>query len=125
MDSFSKQQEYSDAKFCTCQAEDLADISLKYNIEAVPTIIIFQSGEVIGRVDGADAVKITNTIKDCYQKHGKSVSPTKNNDNKSSLEDRLKKLTNKHNVMLFMKGNRDNPRCGFSKQIINILNDTG
>ncbi|KAF5274186.1 hypothetical protein FQR65_LT17060 [Abscondita terminalis] len=24
-----------------------------------------------------------------------------------------------------MKGNRDTPRCGFSKQIINILNETG
>ncbi|KAJ8985331.1 hypothetical protein NQ317_008361 [Molorchus minor] len=27
--------------------------------------------------------------------------------------------------MLFMKGNREQPRCGFSKQIIEILNNTG
>ncbi|KAJ8960613.1 hypothetical protein NQ318_013905 [Aromia moschata] len=27
--------------------------------------------------------------------------------------------------MLFMKGNRTTPRCGFSRQIIEILNNTG
>lgn len=35
---------------------------------------------------------------------------------------RLKELTNKENVMLFMKGDRETPRCGFSKQIVEILN---
>ncbi|XP_035675031.1 glutaredoxin-3-like [Branchiostoma floridae] len=41
-----------------------------------------------------------------------------------TLEDRLKTLINKGQVTLFMKGNRQEPRCGFSKQIIGILNDT-
>lgn len=29
------------------------------------------------------------------------------------------------NVVLFMKGDRDTPRCGFSQKIIGILNDQG
>lgn len=41
------------------------------------------------------------------------------------LEERLKSLINRNKVMLFMKGDRNAPRCGFSKQIIQILNDTG
>lgn len=43
----------------------------------------------------------------------------------TSLEDRLKGLINKSDVMLFMKGDPDTPRCGFSKQTTSILADTG
>ena len=28
-----------------------------------------------------------------------------------------------HKVMLFMKGTPDAPRCGFSRKIVNLLND--
>uniref|UniRef100_A0A9L0JL67 Glutaredoxin 3 n=1 Tax=Equus asinus TaxID=9793 RepID=A0A9L0JL67_EQUAS len=41
------------------------------------------------------------------------------------LEERLKVLTNKASVMLFMKGNKQEAKCGFSKQILEILNSTG
>lgn len=34
-------------------------------------------------------------------------------------------LTNKASVMLFMKGNKQEAKCGFSKQILEILNSTG
>ena len=39
----------------------------------------------------------------------------------SSLEDRLKALVNQQPVMIFMKGAPENPRCGFSKQLVSIL----
>jgi len=38
------------------------------------------------------------------------------------LEERLKKLVKKHKVMLFMKGLPSAPKCGFSRQICDILN---
>ncbi|NXI14924.1 GLRX3 protein, partial [Irena cyanogastra] len=38
---------------------------------------------------------------------------------------RLKSLINKAPVMLFMKGNKQMAKCGFSKQILEILNNTG
>lgn len=44
---------------------------------------------------------------------------------KQKLEDRLKMLINKAPLMVFMKGNQEAPRCGFSKTMIGILNDTG
>ena len=31
----------------------------------------------------------------------------------------------KHKVMLYMKGNKDMPMCGFSGQVIQVLNQTG
>ncbi|NWZ84042.1 GLRX3 protein, partial [Poecile atricapillus] len=38
---------------------------------------------------------------------------------------RLKSLINKAPVMLFMKGNKQMAKCGFSKQILEIMNNTG
>nr|1WIK_A Chain A, Thioredoxin-like protein 2 [Mus musculus] len=43
----------------------------------------------------------------------------------SSGSSGLKVLTNKASVMLFMKGNKQEAKCGFSKQILEILNSTG
>ncbi|XP_030058826.1 glutaredoxin-3-like isoform X2 [Microcaecilia unicolor] len=42
-----------------------------------------------------------------------------------NLDDRLKALTNKATVMLFMKGNKQMSKCGFSRQMLNILTRTG
>ncbi|KAK9681954.1 hypothetical protein RND81_10G039500 [Saponaria officinalis] len=42
---------------------------------------------------------------------------------KESLNDRLKKLISKSPVMLFMKGNPDAPRCGFSSKVVNALKE--
>ena len=38
-----------------------------------------------------------------------------------SLNDKLKQLINRHRVMLFMKGIPSSPKCGFSRQIVEIL----
>lgn len=38
---------------------------------------------------------------------------------------RLKSLINKADVMTFIKGNKQVARCGFSNQLIQILNQTG
>jgi len=43
-------------------------------------------------------------------------------DPKVALEERLKKLISAAPCMLFMKGNPDEPKCGFSRQMIGILN---
>jgi len=42
-----------------------------------------------------------------------------------TLQSRLKKLVNRHKIMLFMKGLPSAPRCGFSRQIVDILEETG
>ena len=42
----------------------------------------------------------------------------------SNLEARLKKLINRNPVMLFMKGLPSAPQCGFSRQIVEILDNT-
>ncbi|XP_056644306.1 glutaredoxin-3 [Diorhabda carinulata] len=116
LDALASQQTYSSIKFFSCPAEDLSEVSVKYKIEAVPTVILFKSGKAIEVINGADTAKITELVK----KHNNASGDDKG----VSLEERLKALINKSKVMLFMKGDRDVPRCGFSKKMIEILNDT-
>ncbi|XP_023954081.2 glutaredoxin 3 [Bicyclus anynana] len=109
----------SGSKFGVCDAENLSEISLQYKVDSVPTVILFKNGSAVDRVDGADAAQITSKVRS--QCGAKDL----NNASQQPLEERLKALINKHNIMLFMKGTRDSPRCGFSKTIIQILNGTG
>ncbi|XP_017494171.1 PREDICTED: glutaredoxin 3 [Rhagoletis zephyria] len=100
-------------QFASIVAENFPEISMKHQIEAVPTIIFFTKGTAVDRVDGVNVADITAKCK----KIGGSVAG-------ESLEDRLKALINKADLMIFMKGDRSAPRCGFSRQLIEILNAT-
>ncbi|XP_063704528.1 glutaredoxin 3 [Culicoides brevitarsis] len=102
-------------KFVEVPAEELSDISLKHQVEAVPTVIFFQNGKAVDRIDGIDIVGLTTKCKNLV-----GVAE----ETKDKLEERLKMLINKAKVMIFMKGDRNMPRCGFSKQLIAIINDT-
>ena len=42
---------------------------------------------------------------------------------KMKLEDRLKTIINQHSLMVFMKGEPANPKCGFSRQLMTILEE--
>lgn len=37
----------------------------------------------------------------------------------------IKEMIDDNEVVLFMKGNADQPRCGFSKCVVDILNELG
>ncbi|CAF4821751.1 unnamed protein product [Pieris macdunnoughi] len=110
----------SGSQFGVCDAENLSEVSLKFKVDSVPTVILFRNSKQIDRVDGVDVAQISSKVK--THSIGKAISEEIP---KQSLEDRLKTLINKHNVMIFMKGTRDAPRCGFSKTLIGILNGTG
>lgn len=97
-------------------AEDHPDISINHQIEAVPTVLFFRNGSALDRIDGIDIAALTSK---CRSLAGVVE------DEKTTLEDRLKALINKAPLMVFMKGDRNTPRCGFSKTLIGILNDTG
>lgn len=107
-------------KFYTCDAEKLSDVSLKYKVSSVPTVVLYKDGNQVDRVDGADVAKISSIVKSHNSNKGLSAS-----NSELPLEARLKQLINRHKVMVFMKGDRVTPRCGFSKTLIQILNGTG
>ncbi|KAL1929615.1 hypothetical protein VTP01DRAFT_1753 [Rhizomucor pusillus] len=119
---------FSSLTFLKIEADNFADISEQFEIDAVPLFIILKNGKEVERVEGAKAAELANAV----GKHAKSVSnaaaagkPGLENNVKSAkdLNTRLKELINSAPVMLFIKGTPQQPRCGFTRQLLEILNE--
>ncbi|XP_055546950.1 glutaredoxin 3 [Wyeomyia smithii] len=119
MSELAKQAPFAKVQFLDVPAEDLPEVALKHQIDAVPTVIFFKAGSAVDRIDGVDIASLTSKCRKFAGLTG--VEPEVG----GSLDDRLKALINRSKVMIFMKGDRDTPRCGFSKQLIAIINETG
>ncbi|XP_012523928.1 glutaredoxin-3 [Monomorium pharaonis] len=120
LEEMSKLDQYKEVKFAKTEAENVPEVSLKSGVAAVPTVLLLRSSNVIGRVDGANISALTEKVKH-YLNNENVTSLLDTVKTKESLEDRLKKLVNQAPCMLFMKGNPTNPRCGFSRTIVSIL----
>lgn len=94
-------------------------MSEKYGISSVPTFLFFKNSQKIDQLDGAHAPELAKKV----ERHAASGSFPLSVDEspKEALNARLKKLTHAAPCMLFMKGTPQEPRCGFSKQIVEIL----
>ena len=69
-----------------------------------------ESGDFVEQLDAMEFV-MKASVDGISDKEGAS----------SSLNKKLEQLVNRHRIMLFMKGIPSSPRCGFSRQIVEIL----
>ncbi len=97
-----------------------------------------QGHTLLGRISGADASALTDTITK-HIRAPSSVTPQSHTEkapaaltvvdqgaeSDEELNKRLHALMQKDKVMLFMKGNPEQPRCGFSRRIVALLQDQG
>ncbi|KAK8742299.1 hypothetical protein OTU49_001784 [Cherax quadricarinatus] len=120
INELSKQRELKEVTFGIVVAEDIPEVSLKYNVSAVPTFVLFRGGKVIERVDGVNAAELTSKVKTQAAKttlvSTVPVAPVED------LNTRLKQLINSAKCIVFMKGSPDAPKCGFSRTTIELLN---
>lgn len=124
LDEMAKQAEFKTVCFAKIEAESIPEVSVQYKISAVPTFLIFKENNLVDTVNGANPAELTKKI----NKHAgtrASTPPMEIKPSGQSLEDRLKTLIKLADVMVFMKGNPANPRCGFSRTLVGILNETG
>ncbi|KAI7867720.1 thioredoxin-like protein [Spinellus fusiger] len=111
--------------FVKIEAENFADISESFEIAAVPTFVILKGGKKVEVIEGAKAAELSNAVtkhaKGALNKMGalpqETVKPVKN------LNARLKALVNSAPVMIFIKGTPQQPRCGFSRQLVDLLGE--
>ncbi|XP_061334672.1 glutaredoxin-3 [Pezoporus flaviventris] len=116
-------KEHTQVVFVKLEAEAVPEVSEKYGISSVPTFLFFKNSQKVDRLDGAHAPELTKRV----QRHASSssLSAGSNDSVKEDLNVRLKKLINAAPCMLFMKGTPKEPRCGFSKQMVEILDKHG
>ncbi|KAL1920529.1 uncharacterized protein VTP21DRAFT_906 [Calcarisporiella thermophila] len=115
--------------FLKIEAENLVDISEKFDVAAVPYFVLLKNGKTVEKINGANAPELTAAI----SKHSKAVpatapasvaqTPEKPATTPRDLTARLKTLVNAAPVMVFIKGTPSQPRCGFSRELVQILGD--
>mmetsp|Transcript_45325 Transcript_45325/g.54983 ORF Transcript_45325/g.54983 Transcript_45325/m.54983 type:complete len:336 (+) Transcript_45325:179-1186(+) len=112
----------SSIDFYRVEAEAVPALSQKFSVSLVPTFIILDEKQnVIDRVDGVDPARLTQAISSLSSQTSPAGTTQPSEKSTSPLEERLKSLINANNVMLFMKGEPGHPRCGFSRQAVEIL----
>ena len=96
---------------------------------AVPTFLFFQNGKVIQRIEGAKAADVTKAVQTLAKTKARPKTTTEATpkepvqETPEELNKRLKSLIESSAVMLFMKGDPVTPKCGFSRQTIELLNE--
>ena len=137
-----------DILFGNVEAETATELSDLYKIELVPTIVLLVSsnegefairerleGEILSdpshvtlavqRLAGADLPPMNSAAaassgEDSANNNDSADAP---DPKQIALNDRLERLIRTDTIMLFMKGNPEKPRCGFSRQAIEILQE--
>ena len=78
------------------------------------------------KVEGIEPAPISALVKKLYEMKNPSIidtmsSSSSSSSNKNEINKRLSTLINYAPVMLFMKGNSVEQKCGFSKKIVELL----
>ncbi|KAF9448489.1 glutaredoxin [Macrolepiota fuliginosa MF-IS2] len=134
-------KKYPAVLFLQVEAEEQAEIAESFDIAAVPAFVLLKGHVLLGRVAGADATALAklvekhattpsyNPLSHTNQKPAEapSTAPSTTVEEKSEtpeeLNRRLRRLMDQSAVVLFMKGSPDNPKCGFSRKIVGLLQD--
>lgn len=114
--------DYNNIQFISIDVDETSDVVELYenNIQSVPTYLVIRNNHILDTIEGIKTVDLLNSINK-YSKIQDNIINNNINNNDKPIEQRLHSLINLSPVMLFMKGNPDNPRCGFSRQMIDIL----
>ncbi|GAB9468201.1 Grx4 family monothiol glutaredoxin [Globisporangium polare] len=127
-------------RFLKIAAEELPELSERFQIAVVPTFVVAQGKSVLEKLEGANVAELAKRVdvlsKSIAKKAAADAASGSDAASASSaatattasgiaeaLEYRLKKLINASPVMLFMKGNPSDPKCGFSRQVVALLNE--
>merc|ERR1712137_115642 len=80
---------------------------------------LYIKGELVGGLDIVKELDEEGELKEMVKPAIGAADP------RAAINDRLKQLVNSSPVMLFMKGTPDQPKCGYSNQMVALLNDNG
>jgi Grx4 family monothiol glutaredoxin len=128
--SFSALSEkYAALSFLLVEAEQVSDVSEQFGVTVVPTFFSCVGSNIVERLEGASPSELATLVKKHVALDASSVTPSQTRtisglseeQRKQQLNQRLEKLIHVAPVMLFMKGSPTSPRCGFSRQIVELL----
>jgi len=92
-------------------------LAVQYQVQSVPTVVFTRYTKEVGRVDGLDVQLLTDTVLHLTE------TTDADNGREKNHQEYLRGLINKHTFMIFIKGSPQQPRCGFTAQLIRLLNE--
>tara|TARA_B100000674_G_scaffold383470_1_gene326615 strand:- start:159 stop:719 length:561 start_codon:yes stop_codon:yes gene_type:complete len=113
------------ARFLRVEAEAFPEVSEEFGVTAVPYFLFFRNGELVGSLEGADPERLDALAQEYLGGPPAGAAPMEAEEGGGDLEARLGRLVRQSPVMLFMKGNPEEPRCGFSRKVVAALEETG
>lgn len=122
-------EKYPKIKFALVEAEMVPELSEKLAVTVVPTFFTAVGTKVIAKLEGATPATLSKLVKELDELTDASSVPSLTGEEerkeaeKAALFERLKFLIHASAVMLFMKGSSDKPKCGFSRQMVEILTE--
>jgi len=112
--------------FVKIEAESFPDVVEKYPVSAVPTFIALKDGKVFSKMEGPNAPKLVALV----EKYAKAIAAgvakvqsTASDEIDADLNQRLGQLTRAAPMMIFIKGSPAAPKCGFTRQLLEILEE--
>ena len=139
-------KEHEHLSFVQLDADTFPDLTERFSLETVPAFLFLQSGKLVDSVLGADVPGLVNKVKQ-HDLTAAIAAPENTTATvggaasggaaamdiseaaappaaaPQSLDERLHALTHKASVVLFMKGTPNEPRCGFSRQAVELLKE--
>ncbi|XP_052169808.1 uncharacterized protein LOC127786440 [Oryza glaberrima] len=143
--------DFPHAVFLRVEAEEQPEISEAYGVTAVPYFVFLKEGKTVDTLEGANPASLANKVaklagpasvaesavpaslgvaagpavlekvQEMAQQNGASATSSA----EDALNKRLEQLVNSHPVFLFMKGTPEQPRCGFSRKVVDVLKQEG
>lgn len=136
----------SAVKFLKAEAENVYEVAEGLGVSMVPSFVLLAKGKKVDMVEGANPQKLQMAIEKNLSLASKpaaggpaAASPGSGNapaglpagaaapaapvGANEELEARLRRLTQSGPVVLFMKGSPAEPRCKFSRAIVELLNE--
>lgn len=131
---------FPEVSFYRVEAEVQTHLSSTYGVTVVPTFVLLNGDKVVDKIEGADDVaRLTQAVSalkaspsmpassgSSLDKETQTQGQGKGNEalqEEDMINQRLKHLIQSSQVMLFMKGSPAAPRCGFSRQAVELLNE--
>ncbi|EQC32288.1 hypothetical protein SDRG_10036 [Saprolegnia diclina VS20] len=109
--------------FVKIDAEAVPALSTQFGLAVVPTFILSFGNKVLERIEGMKVAELAQAIDRASKRQAEATplamdKPVVVDD---ALRGRLEKLISASPVMVFMKGNPSEPKCGFSRKLIELL----
>ena len=115
---------YGTVTLATADADQCEALADAFDVEALPTLLLRENNATVATHEAPSAALVNETLQEFAKRESVPTTPSDAEAvAQTRLELRLKQLISGAPGMLFMKGSPETPRCGFSRQIVELLRE--